>query len=85
MKIQIMTVKGIVVKEITEQELGPIHIGTNISQYAWDGKDQYGGQLANGVYFYRVVTRLNNANMDGMSESYDKYFKKGYGKLVILR
>jgi hypothetical protein len=85
MKIQIMTIKGIVVKEITEQELGPIHIGTNISEYAWDGRDQYGSQLANGVYFYRVVTRLNNANMDGMSESYDKYFKKGYGKLVILR
>ena len=85
MKIQIMTVKGIVVKEITEQELGPIHIGTNISEYAWDGRDQYGSQLANGVYFYRVVTRLDNKNMDGMSMSYDKYFKKGFGKLVILR
>jgi len=85
MKIQIMTVKGIVVKEITEQELGPIHIGTNISEYAWDGRDQYGSQLANGVYFYRVVTRLDNKNMDGMGMSYDKYFKKGFGKLVILR
>ena len=85
MKIQIMTVKGIVVKEITEQELGPLHIGTNITEYSWDGRDQYGSQLANGVYFYRVVTRLDNKNMDGMSMSYDKYFKKGYGKLVILR
>ncbi len=85
MTIQIMTVKGIVVKEITEQELGPIHIGTNISEYAWDGRDTYGSLLANGVYFYRVVTRLDNKNMDGMSMSYDKYFKKGFGKLVILR
>ena len=85
MKIQIMTVRGIVVKEITEQELGPIHIGTNISEYAWDGRDQYGSLLANGVYFYRVVTKLDNKNMDGMGMSYDKYFKKGFGKLVILR
>jgi flagellar hook assembly protein FlgD len=85
MTIQIMTVKGIVVKEITEQELGPVHIGTNISQYAWDGRDTYGSLLANGVYFYRVVTKLNTQNLDGMSMSYDKYFKKGFGKLVILR
>ena len=85
MKIQIMTIKGIVVKEITEQELGPIHIGQNISEYAWDGRDTYGSQLANGVYFYRVVTKLDNKNMDGMGMSYDKYFKKGFGKLVILR
>ena len=85
MKIQIMTVKGIVVKEITEQELGPIHIGTNITEYAWDGRDQYGSKLANGVYFYRVITRLDDKNMDGMSMSYDNFFKKGYGKMVILR
>ena len=85
MKIQIMNVKGIIVKEITEQELGPLHIGTNISEYAWDGRDTYGSQLANGVYFYRVVTKLDNKNMDGMGMSYDKYFKKGFGKLVILR
>lgn len=86
MKIQIMTVRGIVVKEINEQELGPIHIGTNITEYAWDGRDQYGSLLANGVYFYRVVTRLDNSNMDNYAgQSYDKYFKKGFGKLVILR
>ena len=85
MKIQIMTIKGIVVREITEQELGPIHIGTNISDYAWDGRDQYGSKLANGVYFYHVVTRLDNKNMDGMGMSYDNFFKKGFGKMVILR
>jgi hypothetical protein len=85
MKIQIMTIRGIVVKEITKDELGPIHIGTNITEYAWDGRDQYGSNLANGVYFYRVVTRLDNRNMDKMGESYDQYFKKGIGKMVMVR
>jgi hypothetical protein len=85
MKIQIMTIRGIVVKEITKDELGPLHIGRNITEYAWDGRDQYGDLLANGVYFYRVVTRLDDKQMEHMSQGYDKYFKKGFGKLVIVR
>ncbi|MFN8310568.1 MAG: C25 family cysteine peptidase [Chitinophagales bacterium] len=96
MKIQIMTVTGRVVKEITKDELGPIHIGTNLTQYAWDGRDTYGDKLGNGVYFYRVITNLDNKQLDHMSSNgstakyfdntnIDKYFKKGFGKLVILR
>ncbi len=85
MRIQIMTIKGTVVKEITKEELGPIHIGRNISEYTWDGRDTYGDLLANGVYFYRVTTRLDDKEMDHMGTNYDKYFKKGFGKLVIVR
>ncbi len=85
MKIQIMTIKGTVVKEISKDELGDLHIGTNITQYAWDGRDQYGDLLANGVYFYRVVTRLDDKRMDHLDQGFDKYFKKGFGKLVIVR
>lgn len=85
MKIQIMTIKGTVVKEIMKEDLGPLHIGRNITEYAWDGRDEFGDILANGVYFYRVVTRLDDKRMDQMSQNYDKYFKKGFGKMVILR
>src|SRR4029077_9334565 len=49
-KIQIMTITGKVVREITEAEIGPLHIGRNITQFAWDGTDQFGDRLANGVY-----------------------------------
>jgi len=84
-KIQIMTITGKVVKEITREELGYIHIGRNITEYAWDGNDQYGSKLANGVYFYHIVTRLNGSNMEHMSTSADEYFKKGIGKMVIMR
>ncbi|MCW5909209.1 MAG: hypothetical protein KIS94_15190 [Chitinophagales bacterium] len=85
MKIQIMTIKGTVVREITKDELGPLHIGRNITEYAWDGRDQYGDLLANGIYFYRVVTRLDDKKMDHLSQGYDKYFKKGFGKMAIIR
>jgi hypothetical protein len=85
MKIQIMTIKGTVVKEIMKEELGSLHIGRNITEYTWNGRDEYGDVLANGVYFYRVVTRLDDKRMDHMDQNYDKYFKKGFGKMVILR
>lgn len=84
--IQIFNVSGKVVKEITRADLGNLHIGVNVTDYKWDGTDNYGDRLANGVYFYRVMTK----NIDGTSteikeSSIDKYFKKGYGKLYIIR
>ena len=84
--IQIFSASGKVVKEITREELGNLHVGTNVTDYKWDGTDNFGDRLANGVYFYRVMTR----NVDGTTTevketSIDKYFKKGYGKLYIIR
>ncbi|GEO21757.1 putative type IX secretion system sortase PorU2 [Cyclobacterium qasimii] len=84
-KIQIMTITGKVVKEIFQDELGPITIGNNITTYAWDGKDEFGDQLANGVYIYRVLVRKNGQFMEHRNTSADKAFKKGYGKMYLLR
>ncbi len=84
-QIQIMTVTGKVVREITQDELGPIRIGNNISEFAWDGRDEYGDQLANGVYFYRVTVRSNGLQLDRRGTSADKAFKKGFGKIYLLR
>ncbi len=41
-KIQILTITGKVVREIKKYELGNLHIGRNITDYRWDGKDEYG-------------------------------------------
>ncbi|MFC0264657.1 putative type IX secretion system sortase PorU2 [Fontibacter flavus] len=84
-KIQIMTVTGRVVKEILQDELGPIRIGNNLSEYAWDGKDEFGDQLANGVYIYRVLVRKNGAFVEPRATAGDKAFKQGYGKMYLLR
>lgn len=54
-RIQIMTISGQIVREITEKELGPLKVGRHLTEYAWDGTDQYGDKLANGVYLYRVT------------------------------
>jgi len=86
MKIQIMTISGRIVREIIQEELGPIHVGNNITQYDWDGTDEYGARLANGVYLYRVVaTKANGEAFDSFDTKADQFFKNGLGKMVILR
>lgn len=94
LKIQILTVTGKVVREITRAELGPLHIGRNITEYKWDGRDQYGQLLGNGVYLYRVVTSLNGQDMDLREDSpeavrrgggIDRFFHNGWGKMYIMR
>jgi hypothetical protein len=84
-KIQIMTITGKIVREIFEDELGPVHVGRNITEFAWNGRDQYGDQLANGVYLYRVLTKVNGINIDRRETSADKYFKNGWGKMYLMR
>jgi hypothetical protein len=87
MSISIMTLSGKVVREITKEELGPIRIGINRSEYKWDGTDEYGSKLANGVYLYKVNTRKKDksAYEQYSNEKIDSFFKEGFGKLVILR
>ncbi len=84
--IQIMTVSGKIVREITKEELGDLRIGLNRTSYRWDGRDEYGSRLANGVYLYRVLTSFNETSYTQLfNENVDKYFTKGFGKLVIMR
>ena len=84
-KIQIMTVTGKVVREIMRSELGELHIGNNITEFAWDGTDQFGDPLANGLYVYRVVTRLNGESIEKYDTGTDQYFNSGFGKMYLAR
>lgn len=84
-KIQIMTITGKVVKEITMDELGSLNIGRNVTKYAWNGKDTYGDQLANGVYLYRVVAKLNGDYIEQRDSGADKWIESGFGKMMLIR
>jgi flagellar hook assembly protein FlgD len=88
MRIQILTITGKVVREITKNELGPIRIGRNITEYKWDGTDQYGNRLGNGIYLYRVITNHNGKSLDKFSEQdvfTNEFFTRGYGKMYLMR
>lgn len=85
MIIQIMTITGTVVREITMAELGNLRIGRNVSDYAWDGRDNFGDQLANGVYLYTVLTSLDGEKIKHRDSGADDFFKKEFGKMYLLR
>lgn len=85
-KIQIMTVSGKIVREIFKSELGPIQIGNNISTFTWDGTDQFGDRLANGVYFYNVIVENNDKSaVKHRANQTDAFFKKNFGKIYLMR
>jgi hypothetical protein len=87
-RIQILTITGKIIREITKDELGPLHIGRNITDFHWDGTDMYGQKVANGVYLYHVLTNLNGKSLDKFTDNgdnTDKYFTKGYGKMYLMR
>lgn len=84
--IQIINATGRVVREFSKAELGDIHIGQNLTEYAWDGKDQYGNELANGVYFYKTIIKHNGQEVKKYSEELDDYFSgSGWGKMYKMR
>jgi hypothetical protein len=88
MRIQILTVTGKIIREITKDELGPLHIGRNITEFKWDGSDMFGQKVANGVYLYRVLTNLNGKSLEKFTDKgddTDTYFTKGYGKMYFMR
>jgi hypothetical protein len=84
-KIQIMTVTGKVVREIMRNDLGNLHVGRNITNYAWDGTDEYGDRLGNGLYLYRVMTRINGQEIEKRETSADSFFHNGFGKMYLMR
>lgn len=85
MMIEIFTVAGKLVKTIYKEDLGDIHIGRNITDYAWDGTDMYGDRLAAGLYFYRVKVEIDGHEIEKRHNESDKYFKCELGKMYIIR
>ena len=85
MRIQIMTVSGRVVRTVDAAELGPMHVGRNITEFAWDGTDEFGDKLARGVYLYRVDARLNGQDIEHRDSGADPWIEKGMGKMYLLR
>ncbi|MFT5724515.1 MAG: hypothetical protein ACI9JN_001634 [Bacteroidia bacterium] len=84
-KINIYTITGRLVKQIDQFELGPIRIGNNLTDYCWNGTDDYGDKLANGVYLYKAEIRSNGQIIDLSETSSDHLFNNGFGKLYIAR
>jgi len=83
-RIQIMTITGKVIKDIRKDELGPIRIGKNVTEYTWDGTDEFGDRLGNGIYLYRVMTKIDGEEIERRETQADSFFERGYGKMYLI-
>jgi hypothetical protein len=71
-QVQIFTIGGRLVKTIEENVFTD---GRRVSGIKWNGTDDYGGQLAKGVYLYKVKVRAEG----------NKTSESDFEKLVILK
>jgi len=86
--IQIFSPTGRVIREIkSSPDLISVSQGNNFFKIAeWDGTDEYGDPVGNGLYYYKVTMKRNGEVMDPIEDKqYDPYFYNGLGKLYILR
>jgi flagellar hook assembly protein FlgD len=56
-----------------------------MTEFAWDGTDEFGDRLARGVYLYRVIAQLNGQDLEVRETKASEYFTKGIGKMYLLR
>lgn len=84
-QIHIYTITGKQIKVVDLMELGEAGVGRHVTNYAWDGTDEYGQQLANGVYLYRVVYKTPGVETELRSEGTSSFFNNGWGKMYIMR
>ncbi|MEL6132939.1 MAG: CARDB domain-containing protein, partial [Bacteroidota bacterium] len=85
-QVHIYTVTGRLVKIVDLIAEGDVYFGRNITNYSWDGTDEYGDLLANGVYLYRVVTKLpGSESIELIDDQTKDFFNNGWGKMVIMR
>lgn len=84
-RIQIMTITGKVIRTIHKDELGTLRVGDNVSEFSWNGTDQFGDQLARGVYLFKVDVRTQGKDFERLETAGDGLFEKGYGKIYLMR
>ncbi|MHC1708288.1 MAG: C25 family cysteine peptidase [Bacteroidales bacterium] len=86
--ITISDVTGNIVRIFTRDEFGPLHIGTNLADHIWDGRDNHGNFLSNGVYFYKANFSYP-CEMPGSLPDYQGKFyhfsSTSNGKIVLIR
>ncbi len=57
LRIKIYTVAGRLIREI---KVPPSEMRVGFNRVFWNGRDEDGDTLANGVYFYKIITKIND-------------------------
>ena len=56
-KIKVFTVAGRLIRII---DVPPSDLRIGFNTIAWDGRDQDGDEIANGLYFYKIVSKVGD-------------------------
>jgi hypothetical protein len=81
MDISVFDVSG---KLVTTLDLtGKIKAGVN--EINWDGTNDNGAKLQQGVYFYKATVKYQGTTLQNFPVSMDATLKKGFGKIMIIR
>lgn len=80
--VQIYTVSGKLIKTIQQPISAAENTGYRVDGIHWDGRDDFGDQLARGVYIYKLSLRSN-----GLSNEDEPEIKQeaNFQKLVLLK
>lgn len=86
-EIRIYTITGRLIRTIDMLANEDVYMGRNISETIWDGTDEFGDQLANGVYIYKAHIKFRDRfGVNERDEGIDQYFNKsGFGKIYLMR
>lgn len=63
--VQIFSITGLLVRQLSQEDLGSLKVGTHLTVGGWDGKDTFGDELATGIYIYKLAI-LNQQIMGKM-------------------
>lgn len=77
--IRIYSLRGQLIRVVTLEELGELHIGENVTDPIWDGTDADGRSVENGIYFYKIFMRRGGEEIDG------SFVENGIGRLYLMR
>ncbi|MDA9809440.1 C25 family cysteine peptidase [Flavobacteriales bacterium] len=83
--IQILNIRGRLIKQIALHEIEILKIGNNVTEYYWDGTDDFGDPVGNGVYLYRVISEIDKESIEHRETTGDKAFTNGIGKMYLIR
>ena len=85
-KMEIWSLSGKLLREVNQDELGPLNPGTHKLEYEYDGTDEMGHKLPSGIYLYRMIPTDDQGKiMKPVGNGAEAFFKDNVGKMVIMR
>ncbi len=86
--LEIFDMSGKAIKHIYINEYDVVHIGRNTTFYVWDGTDDYGYKVSQGMYFYKAYATLDGEKIyenEDLSKLTSKLYSIKFGKLIYIR